>query len=251
MFDDFTTIVALDYQHLAEFRMAWPLWRQHKPELLTRPFLIVVHPVQPIVWWRNELRAFFDHPAAKIVEAPVPSVECTQRHLMLSSFVFCAARHVETEYHLKIDTDTFASGPDSGWIRRDAMANKADIIAPPWSYTKPARMIHELNQWAERHPAFRDAHAGPLPVDMTKPDGRLGSKRFTSWLMFGRTEFIQFAASLCRDTDPLLPIGSQDTFLYYVAHRLGRRYVRYRMQQHHWGHGRGGLRDAYQKFLAS
>lgn len=249
---DFTTVVALDAEHVREFRMAWPLWAKHKPELLERPMLVLADPAVSIVSWRRHLAPFFSHPMVRIVHVQMPESRfaATQRHTMLSSFVFSTLEYIESPYYLKLDTDTFATRADATWIRREWFDREVPIVAPAWGYTKPGRMIQELNQWAENISEFSRAGTPPIDVPVQCLDGRFRHARFISWLMFGNVAFTRSAASLCRSTRPLLPVSSQDTFLYYVAHRLGHSFVNHRFQRHGWGHSRRQLRRHYAQFLA-
>lgn len=236
---EYTTVVGVDERHLRQLVWTWPTWCRHKPGLLDHPMLAFYD--------RDELtppviREVVDHPRLHMVPWPPEGVEYArvgnpgdrfgdpQRHKMLAGFVHVPPLFVETPWWLKLDTDVVAVGCrdwiDPVWFDGDPV-----MVSHPWSFTKPAGAILELDRWAE---AGGLSFAQP-PLDLEPREGsdRLGHRRVISWCGFFRTEFSrecsQMASLSCGPFQ--VPIPSQDTFLWYCAQRMGLGVVRVSMKQ--------------------
>ena len=72
-------------------------------------------------------------------------------------------------------------------------------------------------EWANAHPAFKDT---PRDVfDQSKVEGRkYWHPRVASFVQFHRSDFVRTAAEMAGGR---LPVPSHDTYLWYVANRLG------------------------------
>lgn len=229
---DFTTVVAVDDEHLKELEIAWPTWRLCRPEILARPLLFICDDRRTDAEWSEKL-SFVDHQDKRIrvwrSDAP------TQRERMLSGLVFGTAQWVKTPWYLKLDTDVVAKTHDnwikSKWFEADSNGRAPVFVASPWGYTKPADAIDRLDEWANGKDAFK----GTEPLNLIRSDeaDRVRHDRITSWCFFGNTEWTKRIAKCASGK---LPVPSQDTFLWYCAERLGSRYKKVRMGKLGWNH---------------
>ena len=104
---DFTTIVGIDRQHLAELRCTWPTWKRHRPEILQQPLLAICDGEVSDEQWNEEL-TFLDHPDVRRILWIQPGV--SQREKMLTGLTVLPGREVLTAWYLKLDTDVVATG---------------------------------------------------------------------------------------------------------------------------------------------
>ncbi len=228
---EFTTIVAVDETHLPELRLVWPTWRRHRPGLLERPLLIVCDQSRSRSWWRREL-GFVDHPDRRIEVYRHDGVDPRTR--MLTAFVDAPGRWVETAWHLKIDVDAVAEEPADWplpeWFAPDREGREPVFVSQPWGFTKPPDAIARLDDWADGVPSLADSERLDL---VPAPDAdRLKHPRITSWLFFGRTDWVREMAAL---REGPLPVPSHDTYLWYCAARRGDPFRRVRMNRG-WRH---------------
>jgi len=142
---------------------------------------------------------------------------------------------VDTEWYLKLDTDTWAT-ENKEWRFPEWFQDDVVFTSSSWGYTKPAQFIHDLDEWAKGIPELCDRKppVSDLPDDLA---GRVSHKRIISFVFFGRTEFTEWALDLL-DDPAKLPCPSQDTFLWYVAARSGQRWLRAKMKNYGWDHKR-------------
>lgn len=237
----FTTIVGLDYEHLNELRLSWPTWALNRPEIMKQPVLFVCDDVEDLGWWRRQISNIVSHSRVKVALF-VPNAEPqSQRHKMLSALVEVPCDHVDTEWFLKLDTDCSAKNPGN-WMRDEWFADPETVfVARKWGYTKPAQMFIDLCEWAAGVQIFE--HLPEVPGKWSDLDGRCEHHRIISYAMFGKIEFLK----MCRDLyhTNLLPIPSQDTFLWYVAERLKLKYGRPGMRDAGWSHSRRKLQKNF------
>lgn len=227
---DFTTVVAVDAEHVAEWERTWPTWRRHRPEILARPLLVICDGA--ITNWRRRL-AFLDHPDYRTVTWNGPGA--TQREKMLASLVFIPARELTTPWYLKLDTDAVAIGsgpPEPSWFAPDEDGRVPAFVASPWSYTKPAGALDVLERWADGVEALRRFPR----LNLTAAPGALLVRhpRIISWCFYGHTAWTREVAGYC--ADDRLPIPSQDTYLWYCAERMRWPYRRILLKRHGWRH---------------
>jgi len=232
---DITIVLGVDAKHLEELRLVWPTWMRHKPELREMPCLVFydVMQVKP-----EEMAFLHEHPALRLVSWELPHAR-TQREKMLTGFVHVPAREVQTPWYLKIDTDVIATGPGE-WIRKEWFQPKEKdelpvFITSPWGYSKPRYVMDVLDDWADGVPILAGHPRLNLPYSTKTNKVRHG--RIISWLFFGRADWTREMAALA-GLDGRLPVPSQDSFLFYCAARLRRRYLKVRMSDHGWSHQR-------------
>lgn len=227
---DFTTIIGLDLLHVRELECVVGKWREWKSEIFKRPLLAVCDGRDPD-WWRWRLR-FLGHDNLVIRCAGDRPVEWSQREHMLTSITRSQAT-VETDWFLKIDTDTHATKAGR-WIDNEWFRGRPAFVSPPWGYTKPASMLIGLERWAKTVSELASLPS-PLP-DMPDPEALVKHARIISWIMFGSADFARRSLSLV--SGDRLPCPSQDTFAWYVAARLGLHYLRVNMKRLGWVHRR-------------
>lgn len=228
---EITTVVALDGGHIGEFRSTWPTWRRHKPQLADSPMLLILD-TQTEPPGGYYLPA--DLPEHKIVFWPgLP--DRPQRERMLTALTLLPGHYVETPWYVKIDTDTVAVD-DGPWLPKHP---DAVFYASPWGYTKPGQFILDLEAWGNSHPFL-----GKLPelgIRVAHPQKRCRHRRVISYVMLVDTGWSREAAGLAGDS---LPVPSQDTFLWYVAQRTGKSWVRWQFKDMGFRHRGGALREA-------
>ena len=237
---DYTIVCGVDAKHLRQLAWTWPTWSYKKPSLLKHPMLIFFDYSQV---QEQDVRKAVNHPDLTVV--PWPPVCVTykrlvegkfgdpQRYKMLAGFVYVPATYVKTEYWLKLDTDTVATGQDD-WIDDKWFENNPAIVAQPWSFTKPPDQMMLLDKWANGIPLFNST--SPLNLVPKEGASRVGHKRIISWCGFFSTSFSNYCAMLLKGDGYQLPVPSQDGFMFYVAKRLGRVIVRKHMKGLGWEH---------------
>jgi len=227
MIPDYTAVVGVDRKHLQQLSWTWPTWKKHKPGLLECPMIIFRDRVEVT---EDEIRAVVDHPLLRVVHWPPEDVDWEgdgkdkwsnpQRAKMLAGFVHVPAIFCRTPYWLKIDTDVVATGMDD-WIAPEWFASSPDIIAHPWSFTKPPDQILKLDAWVEANKDKFVLAGEPLRIAPKPGADRVGHKRVISWCGLFKTAFTliahEFASVSCDRYQ--LPVPSQDGYLWYLAAR--------------------------------
>jgi hypothetical protein len=229
---DFTTVVGVDEEHLAELRLTWPTWVRNRPEILDRPLLLICDADHSVGQWQDALR-FLGHPQVTVVAWNQNGV--SQREKMLTGLTLGPGRYVTTQWYLKLDTDVVATRPDCWirpeWFAPDCTGRQPVFISSPWGYTKPADAIARLDQWAASVPELAAYPSLNLPA---RPGARLvAHRRIISWCFFGDTAWTRQMAAYCGGR---LPVPSQDTYLWYCAARRGDCYRRINMKHSGWLH---------------
>jgi hypothetical protein len=229
---DFTTVVAVDEQHVPELLAVWPTWAQFRPEILQYPFLLICDANLGDTQIAA-LTSHLNHPQLRAEKWEMPHVP--QREKMLSGLVYIPARHVETPWYLKLDTDTIALKPaqwiQENWFQPDERGRDPVFIGHSWGYTKPPDAIQRLDDWADTVSELRQY---PRLNLVPNPGWSLvRCRRVTSWLLFGRTDWTREMAAYSPDR---LPVPSQDTYLWYCAARRGDFYRRESMIRRGWIH---------------
>lgn len=225
---DFTTFLAVDEEHWPELKQVWPGWMKYRPEIRRQPLIIAYDVgINP-----RHLEEFLGHPDMKCyawnIDAP------NQRAKMLASFILLAPRVAKTEWFLKLDTDCWANSAHPDWCDESLVAGEPKFVASSWGYTKPASAINTLDDWGDTVPFLSNYPRLNLPYDKNSKLVRTPG-RIISWCFFGDTVWCSWAASLCQCKPPIF---SHDTYLWYVAKRIGASYKTVRMKQFGWSHHR-------------
>lgn len=235
----FTLVLGVDQSHLEKMRLVLPTWRRHKPGLFSVPWVVFAEGVS-----LAELKPLCPENTT-FQRWPLPDVSYEtgiddkwhrpQRYKMLAGFVHVPAALVKTPYWLKLDLDTVATG-GAGWFEPDWFLTKPAIVGQPWGYTKPANQIQLLDAWADQVPPLKNFPK--LELNPEKNSNLVRHRRIISWCAFFRTDFTRIAAGLAHDFcgRGLLPVPSQDGYLWYVARRLGLGIERQQMKSRGWEH---------------
>jgi len=249
---NFSTVIAIDLAHFKEFQLASLTWKKWRPEIWQNPMLVFVDTAPPprgesCGWWRRKIERCIDHPNMQVIGWPdVPGA--TQRHRMLSAFVYGAAEHVKTPYLLKLDTDTLClpCPPQSRW-HQDWMDKRKNYcyVSGSWGYTRGIPMWRQLLEWAKTVPEFQGKPEVPGVIDEAKNAVR--HQRIISFFFWAQTSFIKTVASL--HPGPLMPIASQDTLCFYVATRLGLPRGACRIKKFGLFHGSRGMEKRVKQIL--
>lgn len=157
---------------------------------------------------------------------------------MLSALVYGTAEHVKTPWYIKIDTDTLCLKAENRWhenwfVEKDPFV----FVTASWSYSKGIERWNRLKAWAATVPFFADRPEVEGAENPFKDHVR--HSRIISFFFWGRTEFAREVAAIA--PGPLLPIDSQDTFMWYCARRLGRKYAAVRIKKYGLHHGARGM----------
>lgn len=230
MHPEFTTIVAVDPEHIHELRAVFPTWWHFKPEIFQGEFWVLRDPAVST----DDIFQATNGAVDRIIDVLDPEQRhATQRAKMLNAFV-AVASEIPTPWYLKLDTDAVATEPGE-WIDPAWFDGRSVAISSPWGYTKPGRWLEELDQWAQN----TDPLCFHSPPDRTVVGKVAKSRRIISWVMFGRTDFAIDLWGMCQRTGGVLPVPSQDTTLWYVAARLREPIRRVRFSHLGWRHVNG------------
>lgn len=224
----FVTCVSNNGRYVRKFERALNSWHKD-PFIKEHPMIIFAHKgvwnvAQKIVEKINHL---YDG-GIKLVQWSKPECE-TIKEEMLSAFIFGALEHVKTKYSIKLDCDTHLKGPKFELPRK---YNRNVIIGHKWRYTKCKadpeyeetgyHWFDRLGDWSEQFTDFIGTeHRYPRGIE----ESRYGHKRIASFCCIQKMAFIKHAVNLCNKSSVRrgrMPVPSHDTFLFYLAERLGR-----------------------------
>jgi len=272
---DFSTLVAVDKEHLPELAAAWSTWVKWRPEVMRNPVLFVVDEKgDGVNTWHTQVSEFWRKSISEIVGDnqnikycfSQSSLDWPQRERMLTGLI-AAVDHVETDWYLKLDTDTIAAGfkqeaaignwsisDDAGvvthsgkcgslsfgqWWEDEWFAGDAVLIASAWNYTKPYSYLDACDEWADKlidklqtsEDCRRLATGAHCMRTVTGNIAR--HPRIISYAMWGRTDWTRRMWRLCGGR---LPCPSQDTTLWYAAVRGGWPIIRANQKKFGWVH---------------
>jgi len=218
-----TIVTACDTKFVDYLRLTLPNWVKHK-HIDKFPMIVYVNGFRR--WKRNsELDFLRAYPNIRIIPWDMPEA-ANQRERMLTAFVLGTAKDVTTPYWVKIDADAFATDDEPLLIpeMKDYV-----ICGHRWGYSF-AKDVKPLMDWANAHQAFKDT-----PKDIFDPscvEGRKywhKDKRVASYVQFHQSDFVRKAAAIAGDR---LPVPSHDTYLWYVANRLGLPVMKHNFKRH-------------------
>ena len=206
-----TVVTACDPKYVECLRLTYPTWKSLK-NIDRYQMIVFVNGMEVSDGRLDFLRA----PNITLVPWSMPEVS-DRREEMLSAFVIGAARHVKTPYWLKLDADSFAS--DSSVLLAQEMENYV-FFGHRWGYSWESH-IRALDEWSQKHSDARLNSAKPM-FDKACVNGRKyfhPSKRTISFVQLNSTGFTRLCVELAGGKR--LPVPSQDTYMYYIADRLG------------------------------
>lgn len=241
---EYTLVCGVDEKHLRQLRFVWPTWKLHKPSLLDMRMVVFFDHTQIS---RSDVRQAIDHPRLSIIDWPMGGVNYDgdpdskfhhpQRYKMLSGFVHVPAMTVTTDYWMKLDTDVVARSYDD-WIDPIWFEGHPSIIAPKWTFTKPPQQMQLLDDWVNSNKERLSilAHKPPLNLVPKVGSDRLCHERIISWCGFFSTALSRVASEWAQATcgQGLLPVPSQDGYLWYVAKRLETQIKTVNMKRRGW-----------------
>lgn len=248
---DYTLVCGVDEKHLRQLAVVWPTWRKHKPSLLEHPMVVFFDRYQVA---NEQIVEVCDHPNLRTVMWPPDGVSYSggthkwldpdpQRKKMLAGFVYVPPFYVHTDYWLKLDTDTIATGCNR-WIDQKWFDNDPAIVAQKWGFTKPANQMDTLDNWAYcantsatiQMQLVENPPLGLIPK--TDNASRLSHKRIISWCGFFRTDFTWLCSTMAEEScgRGQLPVPSQDGYMWYCAKRMGEEVNRINVKSLGWVH---------------
>lgn len=215
---DVTIVSAVNQKYFEKLLRNYPLWMKTEG-LMEYPMLLFAHPD-----CINDPRLSLLRKNVRIVTWDMEKYDST-RELMLSAFVLGTAKHVGTEWWIKVDADT-APKPVVDYrfgyklvFPRKSWQNHA-FSGQKCGYTKTGEFLVRMENWANQHPGLK----GTSPVfnsknypEMTR-QRRFGHHRIASFIALQSTEFTRKCAALAGTR---LPVPSHDSYLWYIAARTG------------------------------
>lgn len=137
---------------------------------------------------------------------------------------------VDTPKWVKLDCDTYPKediwngyGYVFDWERG---TRAADVASHKWGYTKPGKWLCTLETWADTKKALK----GTSPIfadhdtEAMLAQKRYGHPRINSFLSMYSTAFSRECAKIIGNR---LPVPSQDTTIWYLTERLGKKLKRF------------------------
>lgn len=259
-------LVAVDEVYIDKLMLTYPTWARCHPEILNMPHVIVADCTMDQI--KLGIFSGLVSREAQLAKVPAPSVHIvttdsihcdgdyfvSQRERMLTALVRGADK-IKTPWYWKMDADTYANKKCGFYYDRWFRGSPA-FIANPWGYTKPATSLDQMNKWFDavvvsNHPEL--AHTAPIHGELVEREPgdkwKVKHRRMASWTMFGNTEWTQ-QMSAYQGTGRL-PFPSQDTYLSYLAERLGKPWVDVKFRNYGWEHCRNikGLAAACEEVL--
>lgn len=226
---DYTVVLGVDWSHLQNLKVVLPNWKQHRPELFDKTFVIFFD--RESTSSEEVVEAFKEIAPETLLRTyswPPPNVtypegtckwDNQQRHKMLAGFVHVPPTAVFTPYWLKLDLDVICT-QTGAWVQPWWFDGLPAIVAPPWGYTKPIDQMDRLDAWANQ---FASSSLHP-PLNLPRGDNQtmLRHHRICSWLGFFNTEFSLWCSKLAHSTLGYgkIPVPSQDGFAWYMATRF-------------------------------
>lgn len=208
-----TVVTACDPKYVEQLSITFPTWVKYK-DILKYKMIVFVNGME-----LNDKRLdFLKHTNIRLIPWSMPEAE-THREEMLSAFILGAARYVDTKYWLKLDADSYAT--DSNPIIVNWMTTVV-FCGHRWGYSWTEH-IKALDKWASANPKLVDAPLWGKPMyDKECDKGRKyfhPTKRTISFVQLQETAFTKKCADLAGGKK--LPVPSHDTYLYYMADRMG------------------------------
>jgi len=217
---DITIVTACDVKYIKHLQITYPNWVKYK-KIDKFPMIVYINGLKDGIK-NSELNFLKNHPNIRIIEWDFPLAQ-SQREKMLSAFIYGVARDVKTKYWIKIDADAFCS-TDKDLVEEEM--KDYDIYGHKWGYTKPYCWIEDLDVWANKLPIFKNTKTIFDPKNIS--GRKYCHRRIASYVQFHKSEFVRKAAEIAGER---LPVPSHDTYLWYVAERLGFKWKRHNFKR--------------------
>lgn len=210
---DVTIVSACDPFYVEELKYTFENWRKYK-KIDNHPVIIFYNGME-----ESDTRLdFLRLPNVTLIpwnENCMGKVD-SHRELMLSCFVLGTAKHVKTDYWIKIDADSYATNDHP--LYDEDFKNYA-FVGPRWGYSK-TDLIVKLDSWASTHWKRKLRTATPM-INEGKIEGSRfyhNVKRTISFVQFHKTRFSRFCVKLLREDR--LPAPSHDSLYFYIIQRF-------------------------------
>lgn len=210
---DVTIVTAIDTYYVDILRVVLPNWIKYK-RVDKFPMIVFYNGMEA----SDPRLDFLRLPNIRLIpwnESCMDKVD-SHRELMLSSFVLGSAQYVETDYWLKLDSDSIAT--DDRIFVTDAM-KQYSIFSHRWGYSRPQH-IKQMDAWAKTCTHRKIRSSRPM-IEQGRIEGNRfyhNGKRFISYICLQKTRYTRYCVSLLKEKR--LPCPSQDTFAYYLIQRL-------------------------------
>ena len=207
---DVTVVTVCDTKYVEYLRLTYPTWVKYK-KIDKYPMIVFVNGIDI----NDKTLDFLRNKNTKLIQWDMPSIE-NHREKMLSAFVFGTAKHVVTDYWLKLDADGYAVN-DKPLITNEM--KQFAFCGHKWKYSRPEH-INQLDLWASSHWKRKLFKAKPMILDGKSEGNRFyhNKKRTISYIQLHKTRFTKFCVSLLKEER--LPVPSQDTYMFYVCDRF-------------------------------
>ena len=240
---DYSIVLGIDKKHLEQLRLTFPTWLKHKPMLLEHWLAIFyddsvdVHDILAVVKKHPNVSINIWPPVG--VEYPVGTTRWNdrQRYKMLAGFVHIPPHACTTPYWLKLDTDTVATGMDD-WVDPKWFEGDPAIVASGWGYTKPPMQMLDLDEWFSDEGLDEWYNTAPLDLVPEINSDLVRHKRIISWCGFFNRNFTKWCSDTANECCGvgMLPVPSQDGYMWYMAKRRGLSIRREHMKSRGWAH---------------
>jgi len=211
---DTTIVTACDSYYVDILKHTFPNWCKYK-NIDKYPVIVFVNGMDIN---KDQRLDFLRLSNVKLIpwnESCMDKVD-SHRELMLSAFVFGSSQHVQTEYWVKLDADSYATN-DKPLITEN-MKNYS-IYSHKWGYSRPCH-IKQLDEWSKTCWHKKINNNSPM-IEQGHIEGNRfyhNKKRFISYFCFQKTRFTRYCVKLLNTKR--LPCPSQDTFAYYCIQKL-------------------------------
>ena len=210
---DVTIVSACDPLYIKALEITFPNWRKYK-KIDNNPVIIFVNGMELTDTRLDFLRL----PNVQLInwdETCMDKVE-SHRELMLSAFVLGAAKHVKTDYWIKLDADSYATN-STPFITEEM--KQYSIYSHKWTYSRPTH-IQAMDEWSKTCWHKKINNSKPM-IEQGRIEGNRfyhNTKRFISYICFQKTRYTRYCVKLLDKNR--LPCPSQDTFAYYCIQKL-------------------------------
>jgi hypothetical protein len=214
---DLTVVTSVDPGYAPKLKRNLKKW-MNLPGLREQQFLVFVNGFKG-----PRQRRFLNLPNVKVVRWSYGFPAASQRETMLASFVFGVAKHVRTEYWMKLDADCSPKRPWWEWPELSGCS----IVSHRWGYTRMKGDLDSRIHWFNRldevfcpdSPNFKRIFTLAEQKLSHRPGNANGlPERFASFCHIERTAFTRrIAEHLLVRLAGKLPIPSQDTLSWYCA----------------------------------
>jgi hypothetical protein len=218
--NDVTIVTAVCPKYIDKFESNYKLWMK-TDGINSRPIICFINGFE-----LGDERLSFMGNNVNRVKWDMPTAD-THREEMLTAFILGVKGRVKTKYWVKLDGDVTPKFKDTPLGETLHLQDYQDyqVVAHKWGYTKPGKWICDLEEWAETVPELKgtDRLFTDKELEEALNQKRYGHPRFCSFICVHETAFVNQIAEIAGDR---LPVPSHDTYLWYMADRMGKKVKR-------------------------